>query len=125
MRLVYSLFIFSSLCLTACTGTQNTSSSGEEETVELSDKEQRDEMVLAAGYSKCEVVDMGTQDECGFVLQDLNAKLLYKPLTWDEEFSSYKADGNIVYIKFRPSKATQTVCLQSMPIVIDEMKLVE
>jgi hypothetical protein len=127
MRLIYTFILFSAFWFTACTGTQNTSTGGDSEdtTEEISKEDEREEMILSEGYSKCEVVDMGSQDDCGFVLQDLNAKQLYRPLQWGGEFDLYKQNGNIVYIKYRASKATQTVCLQSMPIILEEMKLVE
>lgn len=115
--------------LVSCTGTQNTTSSGENNSTEtekeISKEEEREKMILSAGYKKCEVVDMGTEDECGFVLQDLSEKKLYKPVQWQSEFVPYREDGNIVYVKFRGSKVTQTVCLQSMPVILDEMKLIE
>ena len=128
MKLYYIILLSSFFFATACTGTKATTSAENETTVtdtEVDKEMTREEIILSEGYSKCEVVDMGTEDECGFVLQDLNAKQLYKPLQWSDEFASYKQAGNIVYIKYRPSKATQTVCLQSMPVMIDEMKLVE
>lgn len=128
MKIYYIIFLVSAIALISCTGTQNTTSGGDEEMVtetEVNKEKEREEVILSEGYSKCEVVDMGTQDECGFVLQDLNAKQFYRPLQWDGEFAMYKQAGNIVYIKFRGSKVTQTVCLQSMPIILDEMKLVE
>ncbi len=129
MKFFYSILL-SALFLSACTGTQNTSSADNNETEgnttdELTPEQEREKVILAEGYSKCKVVDMGSQDECGFVLQDLNGNNLYKPLQWKDEFVNYRQDGNVVYIKFRGSKVTQTVCLQSMPIIVDEMKLVE
>lgn len=127
MKFYLSLLFLLMLGLSSCTGMRDTNSNNEDNanTDEMSKDEKREQDILAAGYSKCEVVDMGTQDECGFVLQDLNAKQLYKPVQWEGEFAMYKQNGNIVYIKYRASKVTQTVCLQSMPIILDEMKLVE
>lgn len=127
MKTLNIFIILFSAALLSCTGTQNTTSSGDsnDSDFELSKEEEREQLILSEGYNKCEVVDMGTEDECGFVLQDLNAKKLYKPVQWEGEFAEYKKAGNIVYIKFRGSKVTQTVCLQSMPIILDEMKLVQ
>lgn len=124
MRQLLILSIFSSVVFASCTGTQNTTSSDNSSKDDEPEKA-REEVILSEGYSKCEVIDMGTQDECGFVLQDLNEKKLYKPVQWEGELAEYKKAGNIVYIKFRTSRITQTVCLQSMPILLDEMKLVE
>lgn len=127
MKFYLSLLFLLMLSLLSCTGMKDTSANNEENTntEEVRKEEKREQEILAAGYSKCEVVDMGSQDECGFVLQDLNAKKLYKPVQWEGEFAMYQQNGNIVYIKYRASKITQTVCLQSMPIILDEMKLVE
>ncbi|CAG5078217.1 hypothetical protein [Parvicella tangerina] len=129
MKIVFSITTLLLIFLVSCTGTQNTTSSGENNSTEtekeISKEEEREKMILSAGYKKCEVVDMGTEDECGFVLQDLSEKKLYKPVQWQSEFVPYREDGNIVYVKFRGSKVTQTVCLQSMPVILDEMKLIE
>lgn len=111
------------IAMSSCTGTKNTSS--KDDNSSSSEKEDREKVILSEGYSKCEVIDMGSKDECGFVLQDLNQNQLYKPVQWEGEFAEYKKAGNIVYIKFRSSRITQTVCFQSMPIILDEMKLVE
>lgn len=124
MKYYLTLLFFSTLAFSSCTGTQSTTSSGDSST-DANPEKAREEVILSEGYSKCEVVDMGAQDECGFVLQDLNAKKFYKPVQWEGEFAEYKKAGNVVYIKFRSSRITQTVCLQSMPILLDEMKLVE
>lgn len=129
MKLFLNILLLSIFSLTSCTGSKSTSSDSangkNSNSEELSLEEEREQNILNAGYKKCEIVDMGEKDGCGFIMKDLNADQIYRPVQWEGEFEHFKKDGNIVYVKFRGSKIAQTVCFQSMPVILDEMKLVE
>lgn len=126
--IIFNSIIVLALISSACSGSKGTSQSDSSEnssTEQDKNEKAREEAIFADGYKKCKVVDKGGVDGCGILLEDVNGGQLYNPVAWDEDFMPYKKTGNLVYIKFRSSKISQTSCLSSMPIIVDEMKLIE
>lgn len=120
--LIFGIFLF---ILNSCSGTQQTTNNNENLTPEEIAKAERDKTAFEGGYLKCEVVDLKGDDGCGILIKDLKSGQLFNPISWHEDFVSYRVAGNIVYLKYTPSKISQSNCFSSIPIVIEELKLAE
>lgn len=125
MKIYLTLGTFIILFASACTGTKSTTDSSNNSITENTEEESKEEKVLAAGYKKCEILNLDGKDGCGFLLKDLNEDALYNPIDWSGKFATFRTVGNVVYVRLRPSKIAQTTCLISTPVMIDEMKLVK
>jgi hypothetical protein len=94
-------------------------------TTSMSDEQKKiEQTILSEGYIKAKVVNLKDKDGCGFLLQNMADKQLLNPIAWPEG-DMYKIEGNMVWVKYRESRINQTTCLQSKPVVIDEIKLIE
>ncbi len=91
----------------------------------MSDEDKkREQIILSEGYIKAKVVNLKDKDGCGFLLENMETKLLLNPISWPEE-TNYKIEGTLVWLKYRESRSSQTSCFQSKPVVIDEIKVIE
>jgi hypothetical protein len=94
-------------------------------TATMSEEEKKmEQTILNEGYIKAKVVNLKGKDGCGFLLENAADKQLLNPISWPEG-ANYKTEGTLVWVKYRESRINQTTCLQSKPVVIDEIKLIE
>jgi hypothetical protein len=112
-------FIVSCFFILSCNTSKNAvSTATNEATNEMKSNAER---LSEAGFEEMTVIDMKQEDGCGFILKSTTNKQIYNPIEWIEE--EIKVNGNVVWVKYRTSKITQTTCLKSTPIIIDEIKL--
>jgi Icc-related predicted phosphoesterase len=116
------ILIFLSLFLLSCTTTKEASQKEITDSIEeVDDTASREKRLSDAGFIKATVVNMEGENGCGYLLKTEDGKL-YRPLSW--VVPEYKEANKVIFVKYTPSKSTETSCKIATPIMTHEMKLI-
>jgi len=91
------------------------------ETIDTNTEEKRTEQILKEGYIKA-VIEDNTKGGCGFVIKNESTGEFLLPNNLEDK---YKKDGLKVWVKIRPIRPAQGVCVIGNPVTIEEIKLIE
>lgn len=88
---------------------------------ELNAEKERIEQITKDGYIQALIEDK-TKGGCGFVLKNTATGEYLLPNNLEDK---YKQDGLKVWVKCRPIRPAQGVCVVGTPTTIEEIKIVE
>ena len=113
-----TLFLFQSCDSTKKVGAQNNSSEANSSRDEKDDTAEREKILSDYGFVKAIVKKV----DCGFIIEEMDSKKQYYPLTWVVD--EYKVEGKVVYVKYNTPANNNNDCKNAKSIIIEEIKLI-
>ena len=119
MLLIKSSLTFFSVLLIACSST-NKATSEEKNVTNTKEIEMRTSEMLAAGFTKAEVVESKEEGDCPFTLKMKNKDNVYylDPINMTDEF---KKHGEKVWVKYSGLRRMNR-CIKANPVSINEIE---
>jgi len=116
MKHYVTTFVIAILLMTGCSAKKAVT-----ETAGTNSEKERTDQILKEGYIQA-VIEDNTKGGCGFVIKNISTGEFLLPNNLEDK---YKKDGLKVWLKIRPIRPAQGVCIIGNPVTIEEIKLIE